>query len=92
MTELSRLRMSALRLIGSTLKTPTEAVRWLLAVQAQDLPGAKWALGLRVRTWARTSKPKEIVVEVKPFEKTPKGFTEAVARYGAFVGKPVRIK
>ncbi len=48
MNELSRLRMAALRLIGSTLKTPTEAVRWLLAVQAQDLPGAKWALGLRV--------------------------------------------
>ncbi len=48
MNELSRLRMAAQRLIGSTLKTPTEAVRWLLAVQAQDFPGAKWALGLRV--------------------------------------------
>jgi hypothetical protein len=46
--ELSRLRMAALRLIGSTLKTPAEAVSWLLAVQAQDLLGAKWALGLRV--------------------------------------------
>lgn len=48
MNELSRLRMAALRLVGSTLKSPAEAVRWLLAVQAQDLPGAKWALGLRV--------------------------------------------
>ena len=28
--------------------TPTAAVRWLLAAQAQDLPAARWAIGLRV--------------------------------------------
>ena len=28
--------------------SPTEVVAWLGAVQAQDYPGAKWALGLRL--------------------------------------------
>jgi len=44
---LAKLRLAAQRLIGSTFTTPLEAARWMLALQAQDLPGAKWALGLR---------------------------------------------
>ena len=31
-------------------ETPAEVVRWLGAVQAQDYPAAKWALGLRLRS------------------------------------------
>jgi len=45
--DLARHRLAAQRLIGSTFTTPVEAMRWMLAIQAQDLPGAKWALGLR---------------------------------------------
>jgi hypothetical protein len=36
-------------LTGPGLKHPAEVVGWLVAVQAQDYAGAKWALGLRVR-------------------------------------------
>lgn len=32
-----------------TLRRPDEIVGWLGAVQAQDYPGAKWALGLRLQ-------------------------------------------
>lgn len=35
------------RLLGSRLRSPAEVVAWLGAVQAQDYPGAKWAIGLR---------------------------------------------
>jgi hypothetical protein len=47
-----RGRIAALRLIAQRLgatrsASPADAVRWMLAVQAQDLPGAKWSLGLR---------------------------------------------
>ena len=35
-------------LVGTKLESPEEAVRWFGAVQAQDFPGAKWALGQRV--------------------------------------------
>ncbi len=35
--------------IGNTrLRTPREVVAWLGAVQAQDYPGAKWSVGLRL--------------------------------------------
>jgi len=47
MKNLSKLRLVAQRLVGSTCKTPLDVARWMLAVQAQDLPAAKWALGLR---------------------------------------------
>src|SRR6187455_113827 len=35
------------RLARTTLKTPLDVVSWLGAIQAQDYPGARWALGLR---------------------------------------------
>jgi hypothetical protein len=35
------------KLAGSDLRTPQEIVSWFGAVQAQDFPGARWALGVR---------------------------------------------
>jgi len=43
------LRLAAQRIGASTLSTPAEAVRWMLALQAQDLPGVKWSVGIRHR-------------------------------------------
>jgi Winged helix DNA-binding domain len=44
---LRRLRLAAQRIEGSEFSTPTEVVTWMLALQGQDLPGAKWSVGLR---------------------------------------------
>jgi hypothetical protein len=49
-----RIRIAAMRLTAQRLGTvrsasPADAVRWMLAIQAQDLPGAKWSLGLRTQ-------------------------------------------
>jgi hypothetical protein len=43
-----RLRLNSQRLTGAAFDTPEAAVRTLTAVQAQDYPAAKWALGQRV--------------------------------------------
>lgn len=45
---LGHLRLSSQRILGSTFETPVDAVRWMLAMQAQDFAGAKWSVGLRV--------------------------------------------
>jgi hypothetical protein len=42
-------RLARQRLLGTPSRTPAEAVAWLGAVQSQDYPGAKWAVGQRVR-------------------------------------------
>ena len=42
---LERLRTQ--RLAGAGFSTPADVVRWFGAVQAQDYPGALWAVGLR---------------------------------------------
>jgi hypothetical protein len=47
--ELTQQRLLNQRLIGAPFKRPEDAVRWLGAVQSQDYPGAKWALGQRTR-------------------------------------------
>jgi Winged helix DNA-binding domain len=47
--EIGRLRLVSQRLVGSTFRAPAEAVRFLLAMQAQDFHGATWSIGLRVR-------------------------------------------
>jgi hypothetical protein len=44
---LARLRLAAQVLTGAPAASPTEAVRWMLAMQGQDYPGAKWSIGLR---------------------------------------------
>lgn len=42
-----RLRVAGQRIVGSMWKTPVEAVRFMLAMQGQDFPGAKWSIGMR---------------------------------------------
>ncbi|WP_369130760.1 winged helix DNA-binding domain-containing protein [Modestobacter roseus] len=46
-SELALLRLAAQRLVGPSPRTPAEAVRWLTAVQGQDLPGAVLSVALR---------------------------------------------
>lgn len=46
--EIARARLRNQRLVGDHFETPAAAVRWLGAVQSQDFPAAKWALGLRL--------------------------------------------
>lgn len=40
-------RLRTQRLTGGGFAAPADAVRWFGAVQAQDYPGALWALGMR---------------------------------------------
>jgi hypothetical protein len=40
-------RLHNQQLIGSSRRKPVQVVSWLCAMQAQDYPGAKWAIGLR---------------------------------------------
>ena len=42
-------RLNNQKLSSSEFKKPADVVRWLGAVQAQDLEGAKWALALRMQ-------------------------------------------
>jgi hypothetical protein len=44
---LIRRRLANQRLSRSSFRTPTDVVAWLGAMQSQDYPGAKWAIGLR---------------------------------------------
>jgi hypothetical protein len=45
--DLRQMRMHTQRLAGAPFDAPEAMVRWHLAVQAQDYPGAKWAIGQR---------------------------------------------
>lgn len=45
--DLALLRLAAQRIVGPAWSTPAEAVGWLLAAQAQDLPGALTSVALR---------------------------------------------
>ncbi|WP_394939620.1 winged helix DNA-binding domain-containing protein [Psychromicrobium sp. YIM B11713] len=47
-SSLARLRLLSQALLASSLSSPVEAVRWMLALQAQDLPGALYSIGLRM--------------------------------------------
>jgi hypothetical protein len=49
--DIAARRLQNQRLVGAGPASPTDAVRWLGAVQAQDYPGAKWALAQRTRGW-----------------------------------------
>ena len=44
---LTALRLAAQRISSTTFTSPSEVVRHMLAMQAQDFPGAKWSVGLR---------------------------------------------
>jgi hypothetical protein len=45
--DLIRRRLANQLLSRSSSRTPTAVVAWLGAMQSQDFPGAKWAIGLR---------------------------------------------
>jgi hypothetical protein len=51
--DIGPLRLAAQRLVGERAKTPTDAVRRLLAAQAQDLPGALTSIALRTTSRSR---------------------------------------
>ena len=48
--EIPRLRLHNQHISQPAFAHPADAVDWLVAVQAQDYSGAKWALGLRMRS------------------------------------------
>lgn len=45
---IGRLRLASQRLAGAGAASVPELVRWMTAMQAQDLPAALWAVGVRV--------------------------------------------
>jgi hypothetical protein len=45
--DIARRRLRTQRLAGAGFRTPADVVRWFGAVQAQEYPGALWAVGLR---------------------------------------------
>jgi hypothetical protein len=45
--EVIRRRLANQRLTRSSVRAPADVVSWLGAMQSQDFPGAKWAIGLR---------------------------------------------
>jgi len=45
---LTQYRLHNQHITHQTLATPVDVVRWLGAIQGQDYPGAKWAIGLRL--------------------------------------------
>lgn len=45
---IGRLRLASQRLAGNGAASAPELVRWMMAMQAQDLPAALWAVGVRV--------------------------------------------
>lgn len=47
--DILRLRLTNQHLSRPQITDPVDLVRWFGAVQAQDYPGAKWALGQRLR-------------------------------------------
>lgn len=53
--DIARRRLYNQRLTQPTFETPAEVVAWLGAVQAQDYPGALWALGLRMRNATKST-------------------------------------
>ncbi len=46
---IGRLRLAAQGLLAPGFDSVPEAVRWMTAMQAQDMQAALWAVGLRVR-------------------------------------------
>lgn len=45
--DIARLRLGAQNIVGETRHDPVQAVAAMTAMQAQDLPGTLWAIGLR---------------------------------------------
>jgi hypothetical protein len=55
--EVAHARLRNQRLASTGFTTPEDTVSWLGAVQAQEYPGAKWGLALRMR------RPSDAVIE-----------------------------
>ena len=49
-SDMAHHRLHSQRISAAPLKKPSDVVGWLVAVQAQDYAGAKWALGLRMQS------------------------------------------
>ncbi|MBC7813013.1 MAG: AlkZ family DNA glycosylase [Burkholderiales bacterium] len=49
MLNIIQQRLTNQQLAGTRFQTPAEIVSWLGAVQSQDYPGAKWAVGQRLQ-------------------------------------------
>ena len=47
-TDIARIRLASQQIAGTTLGTVKDMVAWMGAMQAQDYPMAKWALGVRL--------------------------------------------
>lgn len=52
--DIARYRLYQQQIARSRFKTPGQVVSWLGALQAQDYPGAKWSIGLRLPDRADT--------------------------------------
>ena len=91
-TAIALRRLYQQRFSQNPFAAPEEVVEWLGAVQAQDYPGAKWSLGLRMQD------AQDDVIERAFTEGTilrthvmrrTWHFVPVAERYGAFVGMPV---
>jgi hypothetical protein len=49
-TTIRAIRMSGQQLAGPAFERPGELVSWMGAIQAQDYPMSKWAIGLRLKS------------------------------------------
>ena len=47
MNKIALRRLDAQQLSSVQFKLPSEVVKWLGAIQAQDYAGAKWSIGIR---------------------------------------------
>jgi hypothetical protein len=47
-SDIAAIRLVSQQLTGTKLTTPKEIVEWMVAMQAQDYPMAKWAFGVRL--------------------------------------------
>lgn len=52
--EIARIRLNSQRLIGNESKSPEELVSWFGAMQAQDYPMSRFAVGMRSQTESDT--------------------------------------
>lgn len=48
LTEIAQLRLTSQLITATKVKTPADVVAWMGAIQAQDFPMSKWAVGVRL--------------------------------------------
>ncbi len=72
--EIALLRLAAQRIVGTPLASPADAVSWLFAAQAQDLPGAITSIALRTvgrsRAEVRAALDAGVIVRTWPMRGT----------------------